>query len=248
MPSDTIIRCDNLSIGDIVKYNLIPEFQYLSAPDLRWFELRPGYEHLTMPQFMGESYSDWSVVKLGFTAIEACHALGMPVVMVSWSSPWHPTVSSARQGTQVRIDLSGYDYIEREAAIERMQALAGNSIEPDANDSDVYIMYVEEATFVAFAMRRKDIFELARYFALASRREHRNPIYDYGSLPPGHGYGEYKRDYTRRSDNYWVAPVEQLEADYQEAIREERFIETKAPDSGSIKTGSIDDQRDIEWL
>lgn len=246
---NSIIRTDSLSINDVMEYDLIPGFRYQSAPDLRWFESRPGYEHLVMPQFKNESWSEWSIVQLGPRAIEACHGLGMPVVMVSWSSPWHPIASTdPKRWSNVRLDLSGYDYEEKEAALRRIRDLAGDNIEPLPDNPDVYVLFVEEKTFVAFTMRRDDIFNLARYFVTASRIEHRNPALDYGTLPPGHGWGEVRRDLSQRSDSYWVAPLEELAERYREVIVEDRFIELKAPDSGSIKTGKVDPDRDMEWL
>jgi len=241
-----IINVSSLCRGDIVEWDLIPGFKAMSAPDMRWFDPIPGYEDLVMPQFRGESVYDWYIVKLGPEAIEACYALKMPVVMVTWTSPWHPTGPTSKEKIAVRIDLSGYDYEEREATLQRMLDL-GKKDAVEKLDDDTYVIYVEEKTFVAFAMKSSDIFPLARYFVLASRMEHRNPSYDYGTLPPGKGWGEYDRS-LRENDTYWVASFEELDDRYKEVIVEDRFIEVKAPDSGSIKTGDVDETRDLEWL
>ena len=95
-----------------------------------------------------------------------------------------------------------------------------------------------------FIIKTKDILPLARYFALASRRNHRGRG-DYGVLEPGWGWGEY-RD-PRSQKTVWIAQPEFL-PDKHLAIIKKDFIELKAPDTGSISTGKLDLDRDLEWL
>lgn len=249
-PDLTYIDTQNLSYGRIEELELIPGFQYQSGPDFRWFESGP----LAHASLQGENWCDWSIVKLATEAVEAATALGLPVVMVSWESPWHPRKAQpAAQGAkEVRFDFSRYEPLARGPILDAfMENAAAQGFEPVEVEPNVWVMYVEPATFIGLVTTRHAIFELARYFVLASREEYRNPVYDYGGLPPGNGWGEYEMTVWGRSDVWWLEPREQLEPDRAQILRED-FIPTakelKAPDSGSYITGDTPFDRDVEWI
>jgi len=245
-PRDGLLNATSVSIGDIQESGMIPGFRYKSAPDYRWFREEPGYEHLLMPELAGEDWSEWSIVALSPEATQAAYALGMKVVMVSWESPYHPVTTPTTRGEDVVFDLSAYSWGEmeeiRDGAIQK-----GLPLE-EADDPYVFTVRVEPSTFIAFAIKRGDIFTLFRYFGLASRMDHRNPTLDYGTLPPGLGYGEYQS----HGRTYWAHPDmlagESRGGEYVDVLRRDRWDETKAPDSGSINTGEADYMRDAEFL
>lgn len=252
-PGLTYIEINGLSYSRIQEFELIPGFRYLSAPDMRWFESGP----LAHAGLQGEDWHEWSLVELGSEAVAVATALGLPIVMVSWESPWHATASSrdASASKEVRFDFSAYDPMTREPVLDAfMSNVAARGLEPVEIEPNVWAVYVEPATFIGLVTTRRAIFELARYFVLASRRQYRNPNFDYGALPPGAGWGHYEITAWRGNpQEWWVAPQDEVSPHHIEALRDD-FMPTskelKAPDSGSwVRAGhGVQPDRDAEWI
>lgn len=243
----------NLSLNDITENKLIPGFRYISEVDYRWFEQGPFISpEMYIPQFDNETPYDWGIFALDPIALEAACALGLPVVLVDWQNKFRPVTvePGSEDAVEVWIDLSEYPYQEKEQILDKINNDGLSPIQ-DKQDPNSIFLYVAPSTEVGLAMKYKDVFKLARYFALASREEFRNPAYDYASLPPGKGWGEYVNHNIGPSPvTYWLertAPTK-IKDVLQEALLEDKWEEIKAPDSGSLLDGNYQYDRDEEWL
>jgi hypothetical protein len=108
------------------------------------------------------------------------------------------------------------------------------------------VNYGEGSRVPTFMMKTGDVFPLARYYALASRRNYRGS-HDYGVLDSGWGWGEFTTPQFGEVRTFWVAQPCFLREEREDILRRD-FTELKAPDTGSVHTGKIDLDRDLEWI
>lgn len=208
-----IVDVSNVSMDDIARKGLIPQFNALQGPNMHWFghHFAPSIEH--------EKWHEWYVVGMHPTVFDVAREIGIKILLIH------------RNGFPIDpLNVNTEGMLE-----EEMETQFGD--------------YGPDSRVPMFLVKTKDIFQLARYFALASRRIERNKHYDYGSLPPGRGWGEYIRKLGSRDDlTVWLAQKELLDSGYLKILNEDNFIEIKAPDTGSLLTGERQFNRDEEWM